>query len=388
MAAGASGIASGIACGVVRNFYFQPAMGEVMRVSFDIWESDPEAFHFHNCEYIAVVPEPQDADIEAIYARQQGEGFPSTLVQGEQKVFDHMREMFPDWKARGLTSLLQEHRGGFAFNKDAINGLADKARSEGVTIYDGVQVTGFKHGSDNSVTHVETTDGDIEVGCVVSGAGPWSARVWEMLGLSDRVDVRDRDGEMHPNQPLWTYWRLEEGEITFDPSDYATAEGKMPPVFHFDSRETLISDKTGDVLSSADDLWGVYWKSDREGVQGGAEPIHLGEKVNLDPYGPDSPEHGARGLCRILDIGPGPRPWAVRRILSQVFACSYGRRRVFHFRQLSDFRLCTGRSQCLRDRRQQPRFQNDRRGKGSGESARRRKQRGSRSVPFCTVRGG
>ena len=269
-------------------------MGEVMRVSFDIWESDPEAFHFHNCEYIAVVPEPQDADIEAIYARQQGEGFPSTLVQGEQKVFDHMREMFPNWKARGLTSLLQEHRGGFAFNKDAINGLADKARSEGVTIYDGVQVTGFKHGSDNSVTHVETTDGDIEVGCVVSGAGPWSARVWEMLGLSDRVDVRDRDGEMHPNQPLWTYWRLEEGEITFDPSDYATAEGKMPPVFHFDSRETLISDKTGDVLSSADDLWGVYWKSDREGVQGGAEPIHLGEEVNLDPYGPDSPEHVVR----------------------------------------------------------------------------------------------
>src|SRR5262249_42179087 len=31
--------ASGIACGVVRNFYFQPAMGEVMRVSVALWEA-------------------------------------------------------------------------------------------------------------------------------------------------------------------------------------------------------------------------------------------------------------------------------------------------------------------------------------------------------------
>ncbi len=68
--------ASGIACGVVRNFYFQPAMGAVMLVSFDIWEAEAEALNFHNCEYIAVVPEPQNADIEAIYARQQDENSP------------------------------------------------------------------------------------------------------------------------------------------------------------------------------------------------------------------------------------------------------------------------------------------------------------------------
>ena len=36
--------ASGIACGIVRNFYYQPAMGEVMRVSVDVWEENAEAF--------------------------------------------------------------------------------------------------------------------------------------------------------------------------------------------------------------------------------------------------------------------------------------------------------------------------------------------------------
>ena len=36
---------SGIACGVIRNNYFQPAMRELMAHSVGIWDSDPEAFH-------------------------------------------------------------------------------------------------------------------------------------------------------------------------------------------------------------------------------------------------------------------------------------------------------------------------------------------------------
>ena len=36
--------ASGIACGVIRNNYFQPAMRELMAHSVGIWESDPEMF--------------------------------------------------------------------------------------------------------------------------------------------------------------------------------------------------------------------------------------------------------------------------------------------------------------------------------------------------------
>ena len=36
--------ASGIACGVIRNNYFQPAMRELMAHSVGVWESDPAAF--------------------------------------------------------------------------------------------------------------------------------------------------------------------------------------------------------------------------------------------------------------------------------------------------------------------------------------------------------
>jgi methylglutamate dehydrogenase subunit A len=33
--------ASGIACGVIRNNYFQPAMSELMAACVEVWESDP-----------------------------------------------------------------------------------------------------------------------------------------------------------------------------------------------------------------------------------------------------------------------------------------------------------------------------------------------------------
>ena len=61
--------ASGIACGVVRNYYYQPAMGAVMRTSVEVWESDPEAFSYHPVGYLVVVPELQAKDIESIHER-------------------------------------------------------------------------------------------------------------------------------------------------------------------------------------------------------------------------------------------------------------------------------------------------------------------------------
>ena len=39
--------ATGIACGVIRNNYFQPAMRELMAHSVDIWESDPDTYSYH-----------------------------------------------------------------------------------------------------------------------------------------------------------------------------------------------------------------------------------------------------------------------------------------------------------------------------------------------------
>jgi len=63
--------ASGIACGIVRNNYFQPAMQELMAACVEVWESEPEALHYHPSGYIALGPAAQEEDLSAVFERQQ-----------------------------------------------------------------------------------------------------------------------------------------------------------------------------------------------------------------------------------------------------------------------------------------------------------------------------
>ena len=59
--------ATGIACGVVRNNYFQPAMSELMQACVEVWESDPEAYHYNGVGYIALGPKVQEEDLVAVH---------------------------------------------------------------------------------------------------------------------------------------------------------------------------------------------------------------------------------------------------------------------------------------------------------------------------------
>jgi len=58
--------ASGIACGVIRNNYYQPAMRELMAHSVQLWESDPEAYSYHPVGYIQLGPKAMREDIAGI----------------------------------------------------------------------------------------------------------------------------------------------------------------------------------------------------------------------------------------------------------------------------------------------------------------------------------
>ena len=48
-----------------------------------------------------------------------------------------MKNMFYDWQAKGITSVLHEKRGGYANNSAAIYGIADKEEALGVKIITG-----------------------------------------------------------------------------------------------------------------------------------------------------------------------------------------------------------------------------------------------------------
>src|SRR5215203_194115 len=159
--------ASGIACGVVRNNYFQPAMSELMAACVEIWESDPDTFHYHGSGYIALGPAAQEPDLVEVAERHRRIGYDSELICGEAAVAEHMRALYPDWRAEGLTVCLHERRGGFAFNRESMLGLAGKARAAGAEIVEGVEVTGFARDGSAAVTVVKTSAGDVDVDQVV-----------------------------------------------------------------------------------------------------------------------------------------------------------------------------------------------------------------------------
>ena len=274
--------ASGIACGVIRNNYFQPAMSELMQACVEVWESDPEAYAYNPVGYMALGAAVQEADLTAVYERQERIGYRSELIVGEGAVDAHMKALFPDWRARGVTVCLHEKQGGFAFNMASVIGLVGKCESEGVTIISEVEVQELELGSDGAARAVQTNRGRIEIGeQLVLAPGPWAKQFWAMLGLPMTIDIKTPSGDIVKDRPMWTYWNLQEGEIKVDPTMFATADGSAPPVIHLDTDAPLHTDD-GDLVT--DELWGIYFKRDRDGVQGGASPLTVGDDVQLDPY--------------------------------------------------------------------------------------------------------
>ena len=286
--------ASGIACGVVRNNYFQPAMRNLMAHSVGVWESDPEAFSYHPVGYMQVSCELMHDDVGKIFSEQQAIGYESIFIEGSNTSMSYMRGLFDDWQAKGITSVLHEKRGGYANNTKSIYGLAKKAEDLGVRILTGVEVKGLisENGSD-AVSKIETDHGIMTCSHVIIGVGPWVRDLWQMLNLPKKIDVKDLEGIVHKDIDMWRFWQLEEGVLQVEPEMLLMNDGKPPPVIHVDTDAPLISDVDGSVIT--DHLWGIYYKPDWHfgGIQGGAAPYKVEtqvEKVAIDPYGPSSPE--------------------------------------------------------------------------------------------------
>ena len=165
--------ASGIACGVIRNNYFQPAMRNLMAHSVGVWDSDPQAFSYHPVGYMQISCEAMRDDVSQIFEEQRAIGYESSFIEGANASTSYMRQMFSDWRAKNITSVLHEKRGGFANNTKAVYGLAKKAEELGVRIITGVEVLGINAESGSlSVQSVATDQGAITCAHLVVAVGP------------------------------------------------------------------------------------------------------------------------------------------------------------------------------------------------------------------------
>ncbi|NOX29317.1 MAG: FAD-binding oxidoreductase [Actinobacteria bacterium] len=291
--------ASGIACGVVRNNYFQPAMRELMAHSVSIWESDPEAFAYHPVGYMQISHAGMRDDVASIYEQQQAIGYPSTFIEGADECDAYMLGLFDDWRATGITSVLHEHKGGFAFNQASLDGLEAKARAEGVKIIGHAEVRDLTI-EGGAVTAVVTNRGTISCDHVVVGSGPWVPHFWRMLGLPESTDILV-DGET-VNVPTWKYWALQEGTLQVEPGMLADNDGNVPPVIHIDT-DVPLHDDAGNLL--VDEPWGIYYKPDFNfgGIQGGYMPSKVDkpfDEVAVDPYGEASPDFVVNDDFRLI----------------------------------------------------------------------------------------
>ena len=275
--------ATGIACGVVRNNYFQPAMSELMQACVEVWESDPEAYALQPGRLHRPRPQgagaaisrrprapradrlPQRPDRRRGGRRRPHEGDVPGLARtgrdrlpprapGRLRVQPRVRPG-PRAQVRTRGRPDPERRRGDAASSWARTALPRRSR----------RARAASRSASRSIV----------------APGPWAKRFWTMLGLPDTIDIRTPSGDVVRDQPMWTYWNLQEGEIQVDPLSYATADGSAPPVIHLDTDAPLHTD---DGRLVTDELWGNYFKRDRHGVQGGAAPLTVDGDVELDPY--------------------------------------------------------------------------------------------------------
>ena len=275
------GGATGSAGGIVRNYYRAEAITELVRMSVEMFESQPEAYGFRQVGYLAAVPQRQVDDLVAIRAQHERAGYASELVVGAERCREYLAWTWADWDAP-VDAILHERRGGWADPMQTVRHLAGQARGAGAEIREGVEVVGFELG-EGGVEAIATSDGRLQCETVVIAPGPWIAGVWSMLGLSPDVEV---DGDP---RPLVSYWKAQEGEFAVRGGGLSTA-GPDAPVVHLDREGPLRSDRDGRVLVPG--AWGIYFRMGRDGITGGGLPILLTDP-ELDPYGFDNPAHVA-----------------------------------------------------------------------------------------------
>ncbi len=291
--------ASGIAGGIVRNYYRSEAMTEVIAESVRIFEDDPAGFGFHQVGYLAVVPEAQRADLEAIAARQAEVGYDSELVLGGESCREYLEWLWPDANADGVAAILHERRSGWADAMGTVRRLGERAREAGAVIREGVEVTGLEFAG-AEIAAVQTSAGTVRCEAVIAAPGPWAPQWWRLLGREAVLTVGADTGTAGAGPsggaatvPLVEYWLAREGDFVLPGVGLSGRAGRAAPVVHLDHDVPLHSDRDGRLLTGRP--WGIYFRLGQTGtgVVGGGLPLRLPDDFAVDPYGPDNPEQVA-----------------------------------------------------------------------------------------------
>ena len=208
--------ASGIACGVVRNNYFQPAMSELMAACVEVWESDPEVLHYHGTGYIALGPaRAGERPDRGATSASSASAIPPSCIVGDDAVDAHMRALYPDWRAPGPHACACTSRpAATPSTASRCSGWPTRRGRRARRSRSGVEVTGFDLDGSGAVTRSP------DERRARSRSSRWSspsARGSPRCGRCSASPIASTfaspTARSSQDQPMWTYWYLQEGEV-------------------------------------------------------------------------------------------------------------------------------------------------------------------------------
>ena len=251
-----------------------PRCRELMAANVEVWEQDPEAFSYHPVGYVALGAEragrrpdrgaraPGADRLPVRPHRRRGRGAPSTCAACSRTGARRACEVVP---ARAQGRLRQQH------GLDARpGGQGEGGRRPARRRRAGDRLRRWTAPARS--TTVNTDQGDVAVEQVIVAVGPWVAvALGRCSACPTTLDVRTPDGDVHA-EPGDVDVLVPPGGRDRRRPGAALAAGRqsMPPVLHVDSDAPLYDDE-GELIT--DELWGNYFKQDLHGVQGGAAPV-------------------------------------------------------------------------------------------------------------------
>ena len=173
--------ATGIACGVVRNNYFQPAMSELMQACVEVWESDPEAYHYNARRLHRARPAGAGERPHCRLRAAPADRLPLRPLSRRGGGRRSHEGALPRLARAGRDRLPARAPGRVRVQpRVGRRGSRDKCVAEGVTILD--RHRGDRDSSSVTTTasrRVETSEGRIAIGeQLVIAPGPWAQHFW------------------------------------------------------------------------------------------------------------------------------------------------------------------------------------------------------------------
>jgi sarcosine oxidase subunit beta len=194
---------------------------------------------FRQAGYLYLLTDPATLDhYRGLQEMQRSEGADVRWLTAAQAA-----EIVPDVNLEDVHAATFCAEEGYAGPSEVVQAYAARARSLGVRVIEGAEVTGIAVEGER-VAGVDTAAGRISTRVVVNAAGPWARPVGELVGLSIPVFPRRRHifvtapiPELHHPLPLTTdraagfYCRSELKSVLMSPGDIGpTTEFEVPAV--------------------------------------------------------------------------------------------------------------------------------------------------------------